>query len=115
MNMIRKQCRHGLFIIHNHDGGLWAEVNNRLYFWNPDSRTGGAGQIIEHGGNHLHGTEYRRPYEPTGDWVEYPHLEYGHVVTTAALHYLINFWPGKKTVDAALNGIDILEIGRASC
>jgi len=102
-SMIKTDCKFGTFTVHNHDGQIWAEVEGVLYFWN-EAATSGFPGCVQHGGNFLHGTEYRGPVQGGGDWVTYPHLEYGHVVTTGGLCYGANGYPDLKGVKRALAG-----------
>lgn len=100
---IRKQCKFGMFVIHLHSVNIWAEVDGKLYDWNENATSGFPG-AIQHGGNFLHGTEYRVPATSHGDWVQYPHLEHDHVVVSAGLGYGSNNYPSFTDVLAALHG-----------
>lgn len=110
---IRTQCKYGMFTVHHHDGNTWAEVDGKIYHWNPDASSGYPG-CIQHSGNFLHGTEYRGPVRGGGDWVQYPHLEHGHVVTTAGLGFGANGYPSGPEVEQALDGRSYLKWERTN-
>ena len=100
---IRKGCKYGMFTVHNYNDKIHAEVFGKLYYWNPNAKSGYIG-AIQHGGNYLNGTEYRGPATSDGDWCEYPHLEYGRVISYSGLGYGTQFFPHVKYVTMALNG-----------
>jgi len=97
---IRKQFRFGVVTAHLARGRVLMEVDGDLYFWDPASTCAGAG-LVEHGGNFLQGTEHRSAARSSGDWVRFPHVEHGHVVTTRCLSHLANGYPSLDVVISA--------------
>jgi hypothetical protein len=64
---IRIKTRFGDTIYLTEYGGIIRLVTEgKIYTWNPDAD--GYIGVIEHGGNFLHGTEFRRPTRGGGAW-----------------------------------------------
>ena len=88
------------FLITLYENEIVISDDQHVYRWNP---LGSAWVIaVQHGGNFLHGTEYRRSPDADGAW-ECLAVSYGHV-HTARLYHHENDIPDLELATALLNG-----------
>lgn len=105
--VIRKKFHHGILTAFSSLDEIVIAVDRpdgtqTLYHWDENARSGLTG-AIEHGGNFLHGTEYREPARSNGDWVQYPHHVEGGValIVGSPLCYRSNFFPSFADIERA--------------